>query len=388
MNGQGSESTSGDEARLASGSPRAAGSRAEAVDRLDSAAVSPVWLRRPETPFSPAKERGSRPIYSLASMMRRNALPLILLLCGCESISTEQREVLTACQRNAPIYFEGGRLGQALDQANRGLEIEPDDYKLNAIKGAILLRQSEDNPRLLDEATALLQQVFDRRYPLRHEPYVLLYYGLAQQKQGLRNLGEAIRLEDRARRMAERRAALSEQAKEQRRRANARLARADETLAHLLDLGALLRIAHKHRLQIALQRGDDDGFAISAEAFLKESASEQTFVRREVERTQTPKYEAEQYAYLRKLRSEEIEVRALYADWLFDREQFEGTLAQLDRVLKLDPKRSNDYYNRGRVLMTLGRTEAAKRDFRLFLSMSNLPDDNDRKTYAVNALRQ
>ena len=321
-------------------------------------------------------------------MMRRNALPLILLLCGCEYISTEQRDVLTACQRNAPIYFEGGRLGQALDQANRGLEIEPEDYKLNAIKGAILLRQSEDNPKLLDEATALLEQVFDRRYPLRHEPYVLLYYGLAQQKQGLRNLGEAIRLEDRARRMAERRAALSEQAKAQRTLANARLARADETLAHLLDLGSLLRTAHKHRLAIALQRGDDTGFESSAEAFLKESASEQTFVRREVERTQTPKYEAEQYAYLRKLRSEEIEVRALYADWLFDREQFEGTLAQLDRVLKLDPKRSNDYYNRGRVLMTLGRTEAAKRDFRLFLSMSNLPDDNDRKTRAVNALRQ
>ena len=156
----------------------------------------------------------------------------------------------------------------------------------------------------------------------------------------------------------------------------------------LLDLGSLLRIAHKHRLQIALQRGDDAGFASSAEAFLRESAGEQTFVRREVERTQTPKYEAEQYAYLRELRSEEIEVRALYANWLFDREQFEGTLAQLDRVLKLDPKRSNDYYNRGRVLVKLGRADAAKKDFRMFLSMSNLPDDNDRKTRAINALRQ
>ena len=114
--------------------------------------------------------------------------------------------MLTACQRNAPIYFEGGKLEQAMIQAERGLEIDPDDYKLNAIRGAILLRASEDNPKLLDQATEQLAEVYDRRSPRRHEPYVLLYYGLAQQKQGLKNLGEAIRLEDRARRLTEKRA--------------------------------------------------------------------------------------------------------------------------------------------------------------------------------------
>jgi tetratricopeptide (TPR) repeat protein len=319
--------------------------------------------------------------------MRRIVLPL-LLLCGCKTTTLEQQEMLTACQRNAPIYFEGGKLEQAMIQAERGLEIDPDDYKLNAIKGAILLRASEDSPKLLDEATAQLAEVYDRRSPRRHEPYVLLYYGLAQQKQGLRNLGEAIRLEDRARRVVEKRDEYAAAAAAQRELADARLAEADELLGHLLDLGSLLRIAHKHRLQIALQRGDDREFEASAKAFLKESAEEQKFVRGEVERTQAPEYEAEQYAYLRELRDEEIEVRALYANWLFDQKQLEGTLAQLDRVLELDPKRSNDYYNRGRVLMALRRTDAAKRDFRMFLSTSSLPDDNERKTYAVQALRQ
>jgi|GEM_PF-6948158 len=320
-------------------------------------------------------------------MMRRYALPA-LLLCSCHTITTEDQATLTACQRNAPIYFEGGKLEQAMIQAERGLEIAPDDYKLNAIKGAIMLRASERNSKLLDRATAQLAEVYDRRSPMRHEPYVLLYYGLAQQKQGLRNLGEAIRLEGRARRSADKRAEFTAQAKEQRALANSCLEQADDVLSDLLDLGALLRIAHKHRLQIALQRGDEQKFEVSAEAFLKESASEQAFVRSEVERTQATKYEAERYAYLLELRSEEVEVRALYADWLFDRNQLEGTLAQLNRVLELDPKRSNDYYNRGRVLMALERKDAAKRDFRMFLSMSNLPDDNDKKTYAVHALRQ
>lgn len=319
--------------------------------------------------------------------MRRYVLPL-LLLCGCKTTTPEQRDLLMACQRNAPIYFEGGKLEQAMTQAERGLEIDPDDYKLNAIKGAILLRASEDKPKLLDEATAQLAKVYDRRSPRRHEPYVLLYYGLAQQKQGLRNLGEAIRLEDRARRVSEKRAEYTAAAADQRALADDRLEEADALLGHLLDLGSLVRIAHKHRLQIALQRGDDREFENSAKAFLKESDDEQTFVRGEVERTESPQYEAEQYAYLRELRSEEIEVRALYANWLFDRDQIEGTLAQLNRVLELDPKRSNDYYNRGRVLMKLKRLDAAKRDFRMFLSTSSLPDDNERKTYAVRALRK
>ena len=320
-------------------------------------------------------------------MMRRYALPL-LLLCGCKTTTPEERDMLTACQRNAPIYFEGGKLEQAMIQAERGLEIDPDDYKLNAIKGAILLRASERDAKLLDKATRQLELVYERRSPMRHEPYVLLYYGLAQQKQGLKNLGEAIRLEDRAQRVVEKRDDYAAQAAKQRALADARLADADEQLGYLLDLGALLRIAHKHRLQIALQRGDDQEFERSAEAFLKESAEEQAFVQGEVERTETPDYEAEQYAYLRELRVEEIEVRALYANWLFDRKQLEGTLAQLNRVLELDPKRSNDYYNRGRVLLKLQRKDAAKRDFRMFLATSSLPDDNDKKTFAVHALRQ
>ena len=35
-----------------------------------------------------------------------------------------------------------------------------------------------------------------------------------------------------------------------------------------------------------------------------------------------------------------------------------------------------------------GREEAAKRDYRMFLSMSTLPDDHDKKTDAIRALRQ
>lgn len=59
----------------------------------------------------------------------------------------------------------------------RGLELAPEDYQLNTLKGTILLRQSSSalgqDHRLLDEATALLEKVFETRAANRHEPYLL-----------------------------------------------------------------------------------------------------------------------------------------------------------------------------------------------------------------------
>jgi hypothetical protein len=60
----------------------------------------------------------------------------------------------------------------------------------------------------------------------------------------------------------------------------------------------------------------------------------------------------------------------------------------LDRVLQIDPARSVDYYNRGRVLLELQRQSTAKDDFRKFLATTNLPADNQKVTFAMAALKQ
>lgn len=323
--------------------------------------------------------------------MRRIAvLPLLCaaLPFGCTTLSGDERDQLAIHQRNAQLYFEGGKLQQALVQVERGLEIDPDDYKLNAIQGAVLLRAAGNDRQLLDRATAVLQKVYEWRSPRRHEPYLLLNLALAEQKQGLRRLGEAIRLEDQTTRAPndDKRAELAQQAAEERTRATARLERADELLRVLVERGEILRVVHFHRAQIARQLRDDAEFLAATEAFLAESAKAQQFVKSEVERTTTPEYEAEQLRALQQLREEEIEMRALLADWHFDRQQYEAALAQLDRVLEIDPKRSVDYYNRGRVLIELERIEAAKADFRRFLATSPLPASSDKKTFAVQAL--
>jgi tetratricopeptide (TPR) repeat protein len=319
-------------------------------------------------------------------------LAFLLLLCGCSSLTSDEQARLASHQRNAAMFFEGGRLDQAMGQIDRGLQLEPTDYKLRALRGAVLLRASSDatgtDHRRLDEATQVLAEVYDTRAPNRHEPYLLLYYARALQKQGLRHLGEAIRLEGVASRAANRDAAERDQktAAEARQKSVELLERADALLVVLVERGEQLRVAHNHRLQIARQLGRDVRFLESTNAYLDQSLKDQANTQKEVERTTTPAYEQEQLKALRELRSEELEVRALLAEFHYGRQEHQEALTQLNRVLELDPSRSVDYYNRGRVLLGLERHEEAKNDFRRFLATTTLPATSEKTTFAVQAL--
>lgn len=320
--------------------------------------------------------------------MRQYAL--LLFLCGCTTLSLDETERLEMCRRNAPTFFDGGNYGQSLIQAERGLEIDPDDYKLNVIKGAVLLLASEQNPKMLDQAVEVLARVYDWRSDSRHEPYELYYYGLARQKLGHRHFAEAIRADDRAERAAssEQHEELKQFADEQRELATTELTKADELLQALIERGELLRDTHMHRVHIAFQLKDGKQLEESAQAFFVEMKKEQDFVESELKRTVIRDYEAQQYKYLVKLRQDEHKVRSLFADWLFRHQRFAEAAAQLDIVLQLDPTQSDEYYNRGRVRMELQQEEEAKEDFRRFLATSPLPAYSAKKTFATKALTQ
>jgi tetratricopeptide (TPR) repeat protein len=319
---------------------------------------------------------------------------LLLLLCGCSSLTHEQQQLLGGHQRNAKYYLEAGRLDQALDQVDRGLAIEPDDYQLRALRGTVLLRQSgsamSTDHRLLDQATAALTDVYESRSPKRHEPFVLLPYALALQKQGRRRLGEELRLRGQASRAPNPsdQQDLTAAADAQKQAAHELLTQARTVLDVLIERGEVLRPAWNHKLQIAQDLADDAGFLTAANAYLDQAAKDQAAVRREIDRTMVAAYETAQVQQLRALQGEELEVRGLLADHYYSREQFHAALGQLNRVLELDPQRSTDYYNRGRVLMALQRDAEAKADFRKFLATSNLPPSSDKVTLAMRALDQ
>jgi len=314
---------------------------------------------------------------------------LLLLLCACSSLSSEERDTLADHQRNAKHYFEGGNLGQAMGQIDKGLALEPDDYVLNSLKGAILLKTSASSQgtdhRRLDQATALLAQVYDQRAANRHEPYLLFDYALALQKQGRRHLGEALRLRGEAKRNPTQ-AALQGEADRQQVAADEKLAEAGRLLGVLLERGELLRLTHYHLLLIAQDRRDDKAFLDHAKAYLVQMANEQEAAKKDIDKTATIGFEQARSKDLRALRTEEMEVCELLADHYFDRKQYKEAIAMLNRVLEIDPGRSANYYNRGRALVELGQTEPAKADFRKFLATTNLPSSSDKVTAATMAL--
>jgi len=316
---------------------------------------------------------------------------LLLLLCACSSLSSEQRNQLAMHQRNALHYYEGGRLDQALAQIDRGLELDAGDYKLNAIKGAILLKTSGSSlgqdHRQLDEATALLERVYEERSPNRHEQYLLLPYALALQKQGRRHLGESLSLTDQATRAVDK-VPLQRRAEDARQAATERLQRARAVLAVLIERGELLRLCHYHLLLIAQDLRDAPTFDAAAGQYLEQLAVDRASTQRELDRTPVPGFEQELTRQLLAMRQEELDVRVLLAEHHYSQKNYEAALAMLDRVLEIDPARSVDYYNRGRVQLELQRTEAAKADFRKFLATTTLPDDSQKKTFALSALAQ
>jgi hypothetical protein len=328
--------------------------------------------------------------------MRPTVPALLSLLClpACSSLSSEDASRLTSYQRNAQLFYEGRRFEQAMGQVERGLELDPDDYKLRAIRGTILLRvATEDgstNQKQLEEATRLLTELYAERSPSRHEPYLLLSYGQALQKRAQRHLGESIRLEGEASRTTDvtAGATLRGQAGEQRQLANEQFGQARDAFAVLIERGELLRFAHNHRMQIARLLAEDRAFLAEAQAFLQQNRLAQEATQKRLTDTPSAAYEEELFAMRRELVAEELEVRSLVASFHYDRLQFAEAKTHLDRVLVIDPRRFVDYYNRGRILLELGEPEAAKKDFRVFLADPSLPATSDKASFALRALNR
>jgi tetratricopeptide (TPR) repeat protein len=320
--------------------------------------------------------------------MKRPLLPL-LLLASCSTLSSEERDKLAFHQRNAKTYYDSGKFEQSLGQVDRGLRFDPDDYLLNALHGAILLRFSGSalgtDHRQLDEATAILAKVYEQRSVGRHEPYLLLNYALALQKQGRRRLGEALSLEDQATR-APNGAELRATAEQTRSAGQQQLREARRLLLAMVERGDQPRLGNYHLMLLAQDLADPQGFDVAAKGYLDQLAKDRRILTRNRDLAVSPVYEQEFDELLAELKREEIDARSLLAEEHFFRKQYEASVAMLDRVLELDPGRTVDYYNRGRALLELGRAEAAHADFRKFLAQTDLPPEHEKRTFAYQAL--
>jgi tetratricopeptide (TPR) repeat protein len=333
----------------------------------------------------------------------RVAVPLLLLMLpACGSLSADDAKALSQYQSRAQTFWDGARfaddtpalkkkLEQCLDQAERGLAIDSDNYKLLTIKGMVKLRQSNiggaNSVRDLNEAEALFARVYLTRKPVRHQSDLLLGYSMALEAQGLRNLSEAKRLQDQAAKGISTEGELDKgKATEHDKIGRDKLLQARSVLAALETRGDLMRICYFHQMQVAAALNEKDETVALGEKYLKATDRAKKSLRDEIEKTTVLPYEKEQGENLRQMQREEIDVRAMLAEMHYLNKEFDKALIHLQEILKMDPSRKVDYFNRGRCLRELGRNEEAKADFRKFLATSDLPPGNPKMTEAVRAL--
>lgn len=326
--------------------------------------------------------------------MRLAAILSLFLAAACGSLSSVDKGRLADFQQNAKSYYDRGKMEQALAMIDKGLAIEPENYQLSSLRAMVLLRLAKNESgtrqdKLLDQACKEFEKVQSWRAPAKHAPYQLLGYGLAMRAMAMRHENEALRLRATAKLMQT--DSLDIKVQENQAIEHDGLARANNLKAKaafetLRDRGDLVRLAHKGLMEVAIGLGDGPTAFAEGQLFLADTALAKEFALKEIREARTTEWEREKRKELDQFQDEELVARSVLANLRYDNEEYEEAARQLDVVLQLDPSRSADYYNRARCLRQLGRIEEAKADFRMFIQLSQLPDNNPRKAEALQAL--
>ncbi len=319
------------------------------------------------------------------------ALMLALPACGWLGMSAEQEQQLAGYQSNAKLYWEGGRIDQALDQVRRGLEIDPEDYRLRVIRAWCYLRMSQDEPRQLEAAVTEFDQVMELRADGDHAPQARLGYARAHATTALRLVGRARDRRDALARLAldgEAKAARATEIEQLEAEARAHFDLAEAQLQRLLAAGESLLLAHYDLMTVKWWRDDYEGAVAEAHAYLGRAADMQARIRGDLERTTSIAFERERRTELQRYIDDEVGVRAFLANMHYKKQHYDLAVEQLDRVLAQNPGLYFEYYNRGRSLLALGRRDDAKRDLEKFLSTTDLPHDSQQVRESLRALRE
>lgn len=318
-------------------------------------------------------------------------LTSLLTACGVFfGLSSEEEANLARYQRNAATYYGGGEFGRALDQARRGLEIDPEDYKLHLIKAWCALRQSQFDERRLEEATKAFDYVLSLRSSGDQDPQARLGYGAAHGKLAFELRRQADRLRTEAERLQLEGADLEErlaQATELDKESVRHFDLAEIELERLLDSGDLQLEAHYHLMYVSVWRDRHEEAVAHGSRYVERVGTLQAGIRGKLEETMLVDYERDLRIRLQKRLDQEVEVRAFLANLHFKDGHYELVVEQLDAVLLENPGRFNEFFNRARALHLLGRNEEAKRDFERFLISTNLPRENPQVKSALAALK-
>ncbi len=316
-------------------------------------------------------------------------LPLFLLGgCGIFGGTSAKEERLSGFFSRAKGYYQNDRLQQALDQVDRGLELSPGDPKFLTLKGFIFLKYARRDPSFYDDALALFRKAASGG---------LFSSGLTRAKLGLglALLGRGIKERDYASNLEK---ALLEGSIPASRREEARkkvprmrdFARKDFKEAESAFEAVLgeeprniLALYSLALVKVALDK-KEEGLKLIERYIRVAAARRRQILDRDLKITLSKEGEDRLWKELRTIESREKECRGLAANLLYKLGRYKDALKELDTLLKLDPNRVNEYFNRARVHAKLGQVQDAVKDYQTFVGRSLLPREDPRIKEAVD----
>ncbi|MCA8956358.1 MAG: hypothetical protein KDC87_09800 [Planctomycetes bacterium] len=300
------------------------------------------------------------------------------------SLSEEEQRQVDTHRSGAGLYFNARQYEKAIDQAEKGLRIKPNDYDLRQRLGwayiELAAQKKANNHQHLRIAEQLFAKLVDTRRVEDHDPRTIYGYAktLWMQARVRGDIAEQLRRE--AKQPDANAGALRAQADEHERRSKAYLADAERWFTTLAKGDASgrgnRRDAYKYLMLIKYCQGDVKTALRNGEQALAINAEETKNWKAKYERTQVVDYERLVRNELAQLEREEVAIRRKLAAYLTETKEWKKAVEQLDAILTMKPNSFGDYYERGVCHRALNDHVAATRDFRKFLQLGNLSQDS------------
>jgi tetratricopeptide (TPR) repeat protein len=322
------------------------------------------------------------------------ALLVALLGAGCASTTSEDLAAEDYL-RNAQTYVDGGHHDQALQQFRRALQVQPGNRKALLGEAFSLLALGQGEQPSAGGYILAAEEAFARL-----EPRDL---GENEWKAELGRGMTAWRIAELWDRKLQLRIRSASPSGEELQRASIEEAKAERDrrrVAAKRDFEAVLRhgdqpmardnlVALWHLATVAaLDASSPEGYDAALGHFRRfEEQIERSKRLWQESAKREPAAAALYEAKLHSARRQEAELRDCIANIHYKRRDHAASLAELDKVLEIDPRRAAAYYNRGRNREELGQHGLAADDYRRFLQETDLPGDAPQVLEAVERMK-
>ena len=318
----------------------------------------------------------------------------LLQLCSCAfpfgGLSADDQERVDGFSNRANRYKQSMSYAQAAQQVRLGLEVDPDHYKLNLLRGELLLLLAKNDADRYYETVSQFEKVIGLRSLGEHDYRAYLFYGQALQGIAISHRKEAVYHESNAKSATDEqdREQLLRQAREHRLLFVERLQDAENQYNKLLEQGDSPYQAHRHLFLIQKEKLVGLQGAVRIAQLEKAVAAGETTLGEDKERYDHYKTlqektfdvnmelvaDSRRIEFKKRLKETHSTLYLLY----FRLAKYEEALAHIHKAILLDPNKADDYYYRAVVHHALGNKREASQDLTSFRRYTDSDFDSEK----------